>query len=158
MINTKKTLILILIFPILSLAVLTGHKKYVLSFGKEFVFPITGYDPKHPLSGHYLRYRINYGVKNLCKSRSRKFYKKAYFCLNPKEFSYNLQKKCKSFIVGNCSMGRFHAGIERYYIPEKRTKEFSELFEKGNISIKISVLENGTAQVKHLLINGEPFF
>ena len=158
MINTKKGLILILILPILSLAILTGHKKYVLSFGKEYIFPITGYDPKHPLSGHYIRYRINYGLKNICKSHSRKFSKKAYLCLNPKGFSFKLPKICKSFMMGSCSFGRFYAGIERYYIPEKRTKEFSKLLEKGNVNIKISVLENGTAQVKHLLINGEPFF
>ena len=32
--------------------------------GSEIILPISGFDPRDILSGHYLVYRIDYGIQN----------------------------------------------------------------------------------------------
>lgn len=91
MIQSKRALIIALIFPIFALAALTTYKKYVLSFGKEIVLPISGYDPRDLLSGHYLIYQIDYGVSGICSRNSGQ--QTGYVCLEPKMFSYSAPLK-----------------------------------------------------------------
>ena len=154
MIKTKKGLLIALIIPIISLAVLIGYKKYILSIGKEVILPITGYDPRDLLSGHYLIYTINYGVEDICRGMSYKLKKPGYVCLSTKTFSYNWPDNCELLITGICNRSRFEAGIERYYVPEEEAKKLEDLVRSKEASIVLSVPRNGKAQIKDLLING----
>lgn len=153
MIYSKKALLMALALPILGLTLLIGFKKYTLSFGTEYTFPISGYDPRDLLSGHYLTFTVDYGVNDLCDG-DIKSSMKGYVCLEPKDFSYYRPHRCTDFIIGRCRGRRFNSGIERFYIPEKEAKRLEELVQNKKASIVVSVSKGGKAQIKDLLIDG----
>lgn len=156
MIESNRKLIAVLVFPIIALMLLTGYKSYLLNTGREVTLPITGYDPRDLLSGHYLTYRVEYGVENICKGMMGKMAMEAYVCLNPKQFSFSPLNNCLQMIRGTCrNSSRFEAGIERYYIPEEQASELDKLVRGGKASIVVSVQPSGKAQIKDLLINGK---
>jgi uncharacterized membrane-anchored protein len=157
MISNKKGLLIALIAPIIILAILTGYKKYILSIGKEVTLAISGYDPRDLLSGHYLIYTVEYGVENVCKASSYGLKKAGYICLSPKSFSYDWPSNCDLVIKGSCYLGRFNAGIERYYVPEEEAQRLEVLVRTKKASIVLSVPRNGKAQIKDLLIDGTPW-
>ena len=153
MIRTKRALVIALIFPILALVALTAYKRYVLSFGSEVILPISGYDPRDLLAGHYLIYRIDYGVAGICSGNSGQ--RTGYVCLEPKMFSYSAPGGCSKLIRGVCKGGRFEAGIEKYYVPEYKAKHLEDEVRSETASIVLSITHGGQAQVKDLLVNGE---
>lgn len=153
MIYTKRALIFTLIFPIVALIILTGYKHYIISNGVEVTLPISGYDPRDLLSGHYLIYQVDYGVEGICSSKS--LIQTGYVCLEPKMFSYNFPQDCNKLITGICQYGgRFVAGIEKFYIPEGKAKFLEQQVLSKSASIVLSITSSGHAQVKDLLING----
>lgn len=153
MIQTKKALLLALTFPILALAILTAYRNYVLTFADEVVLPISGYDPRDLLSGHYLIYQIDYGVDGICSGE--KTQKSGYVCLSPKGFSYTPPESCTKLISGVCNRGRFEAGIEKYFVPEEEAKDLEAQVRSKSASIVLSIPSSGQAQVKDLLVNGQ---
>ncbi len=152
MIQTRKALAFVLSFPIFALLVLTAYKGYVHSYGQEIILPITGYDPRDLLSGHYLIYEIDYGVAGICSTNTGK--QAGYVCLEPRTFSYSAPEDCGKLIRGECTDGRFEAGIERFYVPEARARELEELIRSKAASIVLSLPRSGQAQVKDLLLDG----
>ncbi len=155
MIKSNKGILIALIIPILVLAVWVGYKQFTFSIGKEITLPIMGYDPRDLLSGHYLTYRIDYGIGGICAGSFRG--QDGYVCLSPKRFSSWRPENCKLMIKGFCSRSQFIAGIERYYVPEKDAKRLEGLVQSGEASIVLSVSPIGEAQIKDLLINGKPW-
>jgi uncharacterized membrane-anchored protein len=163
MIQSRPAILMALILPILALAGLTAYKKYNLEVGRKVVLPIIGYDPRDLLSGHYLIFRVDYGIKNLCRSninpqntsRASNDNRVGFVCLDPKGFSFRSPTSCDSYIRGLCKRGRFEAGIERYYIPQEDAKYLDKVVRKGQASIEVSIGERGNAQIKDLLIDGE---
>lgn len=150
--KSKKILFYALTFPILILALLTGYKKYLLTFGSEVVLPISGYDPRDLLSGHYLIYQIDYGVDGICSGSINQ--ETGYICLSTKQFSYSVPNSCPQVIRGLCRAGRFDAGVEKYYIPEGAAKKLEDQVRAKAASIQLSLSKDGRAQVKDLLIDG----
>lgn len=152
MIYSKKILILVLLIPILALAALVAYKKHVLASGKEVILPISGYDPRDILAGHYLIYRVDYPVPNVCANVKTNAF--GYICLEPPLFSLQPIPGCKTMIRGICQYRRFVAGIEKYYIPEDQAAYLDEKIRGKAASIVISVTPAGHAVVKDLLIDG----
>jgi uncharacterized membrane-anchored protein len=153
MIQTKRALILALIFPILVLAGLSVYRGYVRSTGVEVILPISGYDPRDLLSGHYLIYRIEYGVEGICSGLTGQG-TTGYVCLDPKMFSSSQPLNCSTLIRGICNDGRFEAGIEKYYVPEKQARQLEQQIQSKSASILLSITSTGQAQVKDLMVNG----
>ena len=153
MINSKRALIIALLIPIAALALMTAYKHSVLSYGEEIVLPISGYDPRDLLSGHYLIYRVEYGVEDICVGGDGP--KTGFVCLSPKLFSYTSPEGCMKLIRGVCKDGRFEAGVEKFYIPEDKAKEIEDRVRSKSASIVLSVTNDGQAQVKDLLIDGQ---
>lgn len=153
MMQSKKMLLIALLLPILVLIALTFYKRHLLTSGVEITLPISGYDPRDLLSGHYVIYTVDYGVPNLCNQA--KDIRQAYICLENKTVSYTSPKYCKIFIKGICNNGRFIAGIEKYYIPESAASHLDTEVRAKKAKIVISVKPNGQAQVKDLLIDGK---
>lgn len=151
----KKKIILIiaLLFPILFLLQLTAYKKHILESGYEVTLPVTGYDPRDLLSGHYITYTVDYGVTPLCNDRAQIY--EGYICLNTKTFSPQPESGCQHFIRGVCKYGHFDAGIERFYVPEDKAAILDKKVRENKASIIVSIMPNGHAQVKDLLINGK---
>lgn len=178
-------LVAALALPIVALAFLAGYHYTTYHAGKEYRFPITGYDPRDLLSGHYLVYRIDYGLGDLCyqqsggepansqadsaqadsaqadsgqadSSQARKpTATTAYVCLEPKQFSYYPIESCGYYVKGQCHFGRFSAGLERFYVPEARAKELEASIQKHQAHIVLSALPKGRVLVKELLIDGQ---
>ena len=157
MTNSKKIIIFFLMIPIMALASLIFYKRHILTSGEEVTLPITGYDPRDLLSGHYLVYEIQYGI-DICPKLHKKGIPpigRAYVCLRPKKFSYERPQACELMLKGHCASRQFRAGIEKYYIPETKAKEYEDLLRTKKADIVLSVLKNGHANVKDLLIDGE---
>lgn len=155
MITSKRYLIIALLIPIFVLAALSASKKLVLLSGTEVVLPISGYDPLDLLSGHYLVYRVDYEVNNLCQGEEET--KAGFVCLSAKSFSIERPQGCSTFIRGICKYGRFEAGVEKYFIPEGKAQALEEKVRTKAASIVLSVMSDGQAQVKDLLIDGKPW-
>ena len=140
-------------FPIVVLAGLTGYRKFHQSSGVEVILPISGYDPRDLLSGHYLIYQVNYGVPALCLNTPHA--SEAFVCLDDKSFHTARPMACQQLIKGKCHDSRFVAGIEKFYVPEQQAKVLEAKVMGNSASIKLSLLPNGSAQVKDLLIEGK---
>jgi len=156
MFQNKKNLIVALIVPILSLIALTSYKKYILAVGYEIILPISGYDPRDLLSGHYITYRIEYGISEICSNQYES--RIAYVCLEPnKSVNFSVPLSCTKMIEGECNYGQFKAGIEKYFAPEDKAKYLESQIRSKSASIVLSVTRNGRAQVKDLLLDGQPW-
>lgn len=155
MISSKKVLIAVLVFPILILAGLTIYKQRIVSFGKTVHFLIDGYDPRDLLSGHYLIYRVNYALENICGASDEPS-RPAYVCLQPRFASLDeVPSHCERYIRGSCEHHQFKAGIERFYVPESEAGRMEREVRAKKASIAVSVSSSGDAQVVDLFIDGE---
>lgn len=143
----KFRLYLFFFLPILILFIWVLHDEYQLRASKEFVFKISGYDPKHLLSGHYLTYQVEYGQPNPCERHHDQ--DEIYLCLNKSK------DQCLQVIKGICRFNRFLAGIERYYVSESDAVRLEQQIRAGEVKLAIRVAPNGSAMVSHMIVNGE---
>ncbi len=161
----NKWLIIALIIPLLSLIILTIYKQTKISFGKTIIIPITGYDPRDLLSGHYLIYRLNYNIEN---HEYNEYEDKETIYLCVKQLEKNSVKSkvvhsladnqdCDTIIKGYFKRKKFIAGIERFYIPEEHSKILDTIIRKGQGKLVIKVDNKGNAAIKDLLINDRPW-
>ncbi len=147
-----------IVIPILVIAGWIGTYVFGSKTGMVVTLPIEGFDPRDLLSGHYLRYRVDYGMDVKCKSRE-----KLTACLRPAEdgmwrawqFIPQVEAPpCDVFLQGECKHGRFDAGIERYYFPEKYTRELAVVPPASTIDVAIT--EKGKGIVKAMHVGGKP--
>lgn len=124
--------------------------------GVEVELRITGYDPRDLLAGHYLRYQVDYGRPIDCLTGGRRC-----LCLNPQGQgiasaesvgSCEENSACTIQLKGDCQQGRFVAGIERFYFPEKHGKTLAVVPDSATILVKID--EDGHGMVTDLKVNG----
>jgi uncharacterized membrane-anchored protein len=157
MIRSKIYIIIALLIPIVVFAYIVGYKNYMLKAGPEIIIPISGYDPRDLLSGHYLTYNVDYGIPNTCNTPTYDKSVEAYICLDDKTFSYNKRQDCQLYIRGYCQYHRFVAGIEKFYIPEEYAIPLDKQVRDKKASIVIVVPKNGQPLVKDLLIDGKSY-
>ncbi|CAK0761708.1 hypothetical protein CCP4SC76_3520015 [Gammaproteobacteria bacterium] len=149
-----------LLLPLAILAGLVATKHLAREWGTEFRLPISGYDPRDLLSGHYLIYRVDYAVpvcgaaSNTAGDATRQVL--AHVCLAPRFFEYGTPAQCTLAIRGHCQAGRFQAGIERFYIPQEYAGPLEQAVRDKKAEILLSVTPGATL-VKNLLIDGRPW-
>lgn len=111
--------------------------KTVLMSGQSVTLAVVGCDPSDIFSGYYLRYSVKY-QSNLCKIG----FPEVCACLEQTasrvsntraSSSDEASRHCQVFIRGDCSPGRFKAGIERYYIPEDKRRSVALIPEGATI-------------------------
>ena len=153
MMHTKKSILIALFIPIIALTGLALYRHYVWASGNTVILPIAGYDPRDLLAGHYLAYKVEYGVGDICGDSFDK--EDRYICLDRKTFSNLRPKQCVRFIRGVCRKGQFKAGIEKFYVSEDKAKHLEQQIASQEMHIVLSLMPNGQAQVKDLLLNGE---
>jgi uncharacterized membrane-anchored protein len=168
---SKRNLIFALAFPILVLAALIIYKQASVMIGKEIILPITGFDPRDILSGHYLIYRIDYGINSndLCHDYDNTN-TNVYICLkkdnkNPDAYTSIINSysnpadledtECFALIKGKCKDGRFTAGIEKFFIPEGYANSLDRAVRNRQGKIVLSVTKGGSVAIKDLLIDGK---
>lgn len=158
--NQKKLVLIGLIFPIIVLMGLTIHKKIKVEAGTKIILDIEGYDPRDLLSGHYIIFRVNYGIKKMCSgSRYRQTKRDAYVCLREdgkNYFTYSRPRSCLNYIKGNCQGSRFKDGLDRFYIPQKDAPKLDKLVRGKKGSIEVS-LSKGKPIITEMLIEGVPW-
>ena len=168
--KTKSSLIIAFIFPILVLMGMAGINKYYIKISEERVFPISGYDPRDLLSGHYLVFSVDYGMncsslkkKMKGKVKKEKYPIKAHLCLEPEKaigLSHKPNKECSLFIKGKCSYYRSNFSVKngnRYYIPEKHARKLEHLVRnsENEREVVLSITKKGHVMVKDIHINGK---
>ena len=154
--NRRLWLIVALAVPILALAASAYLKNVQRNTGVEVVLPIKGFDPRDLLSGHYLIYRVDYGVAGGCDKQQGQ----ASVCLRPQRVLYptaELPPDCTLFIHGQCDNGVFSAGIERFYIPEEYAQVLEDKVRDQQGELVLAVDSQGNAAIRDLLIGGKPW-
>lgn len=145
-----------LLLPIVVLAGITVQRQFNLQ-GREVILAIEGYDPRDFLSGHYVTYRVNYGISGLCRDLVADDREQpGYVCLEPRFFASGVPQagSCVLVLRGHCQGGRFVAGIERFYIPEGSASLLDQAVRGKRGEIVVVVSGDGVGQVKELLIDG----
>jgi uncharacterized membrane-anchored protein len=133
---------------------------------QEVTLAVTGYDPRDLLSGHYLRYRVDYGV-GFDQSRLSAGQLNEDFCACLTPDSSGISKAswigrcaerhsptCPIFVKGKFSRNGLNAGIERYYIPEHYQYSLAQV--PAFATIKARVTSKGTAYVTGMYVNDIP--
>lgn len=131
--------------------------KIVVVEGQSVTLAVEGYDPRDLLSGYYLRYRIKYEA-DLCGKEEGE----ACACLERKQTGISsawatpcsqAPSTCSVFIRGRCATGQFHAGIERYYIPEDKRHSVPVIPKGATISVRVD--KTGKAVTEGFSIKGQ---
>ncbi len=159
-----KWIIFVFLFPIILLLGMVGLNEYYFKTSQTVVLPVEGYDPRDLLSGHYLIYKVNYGLK--CPVFERKNFKtrkksslKAYMCFQPeKQITFSPpSKNCTLFIKGHCGYKReFLTKVDRFYVPESKAQELEQLFMSAKEKkVVLSVTKKGHTLAKDILIDGK---
>jgi uncharacterized membrane-anchored protein len=161
MTSKQKRLVFAIAFPIVLLLGLTLQKHTLRQTGTKKIFPISGYDPRDLLSGHYLIYAINYGVGDHCKHDSSNAPPpslESHICFDTNTYVPSpVPSSCRIAIRGECKGSRFVAGLERFYVPQEKALALEKLIQSKKASIVVSIGESGQAQVTDLLIDGVPW-
>ena len=128
---------------------------------QEVTLAVTGYDPRDLLSGHYLRYRVDYGVGIplflngdsicVCLPQTSEGPVKASWIGECKRRD---PATCPLFIKGVALFHGIDAGIERYFIPEEHSDVLSRIPQDA--TIKVRVTKDGTPSVTGMFVGGVP--
>lgn len=142
--------------------------------GVEYVIPITGYDPRDMLRGHYLTFRYDWNWRVKAPQKYSCYKEDCGVCLdsngdaqtvfNPLVDVRFKDTECPVFLKGHVKYGRFYPGgdkaysLQRYYIPEKYAEELNDLLrtdEDTRFDIGLRRSGSGKTYIAHLYINGE---
>lgn len=161
----KALLIAALLFPIAALTLLVYQQQQKLLAGVEITLPITGFDPRDLLSGHYLQYRLDLNNPTICHQAPN--LNPAYVCLYQDQniwrgiiyYSHKsiTQSSCKLYLTGRCENSQFLAGIEKFYVPETAALSLEQQLRNKKGKIVLLVNNEGKATIKNLLIDGQPW-
>jgi hypothetical protein len=171
--------IVALALPVLAMALLIGMHIQNRGNGTLWEVPVTGYDPRDLLRGHYLTFRYDWDWE---MSTSCKRGEACILCLrenapgsryNPKVQIVNAEdapKQCAAFIQGhgNGSVNQFEIGpkkgngLRRYYIPEAEARRLDGLLRGWNreengehkFAMGLRVSQDGRAFVERMYIDG----
>ncbi len=135
--------------PILALAGLVWYQERQLARGTPVVLDIQGYDPRDLLAGHYLRYRVDWGVEPCLGQPDQP----VWICLRPRPgAAFNGPPPgCRLSVHARCRNGRVEAGIERYYVPESQAADLDRRLRAQGMRLEIAVTPDGRAAVRRLL-------
>ena len=147
--NRRAWLLVAVALPILVLAGWVWHQERQLARGTPVILDITGYDPRDLLSGHYLRYRVDWGVEPCIGQPDRP----VWICLRPRgKAAFNGPPPgCRLFVRARCRNGRVEAGIERYYVPESKAADLDRRLRTQGMRLEIAVTPDGRAAIRRLL-------
>lgn len=151
------------LLPVLAIVGLIARANNVLQSGTEWRVPITGYDPRDLLRGHYLVYRLGWQVQTeSCQGDG------CCYCLwNPNPNPSPPTEPAEPAVsVISCAdrapcQSYFHArelpNLEKFYIPETDGTRLEEEVRNKKAALLISVSPRGRAGIKDLLLDGRPF-
>ena len=176
---TKKALsIFTLVFPVLVMGLMIGVHIQNKETGTLWRVPVTGYDPRDLLRGHYLTYRYDWNWESESRSCANR---KCVLCLNEAQAGGNTNplvsyasreaapKMCASYMNGRFYGSRFEIGpkrgnnLRRYYIPEEHASRLDRILrnwsgeeEEHDFEIGLRVNSSGGAFIEGMYIDDVP--
>lgn len=152
--------LLAVVAPLLVLVAWTSYHALIAKHGVRVELPISGYDPRDLLSGHYLRYQVEYGAP-ICGDATQ--VRERCVCLTTPDSGNSKalwhgpcdeRPSCDAYLKGVCEHTRFVAGVERFYFPEAQTDLLALVPPKASIQLRLD--GRGGAQVEAMQVAGLP--
>ena len=128
--KNNKLVALLLCIPVLALMAWTGYYVNYVATGQKVELPIKGFDPRNLLSGHYIRFQIDWDKANC----------------NQADWQ------------GECPKTLF-ADVNKFYVPEDQAlaAERSINLPSAKASIIFAYKTGARPLPQKLLLNGKPF-
>ncbi|WP_141735194.1 GDYXXLXY domain-containing protein [Oligoflexus tunisiensis] len=163
-INPKALLVFLL--PVIVLGLWALKLRYQGTRGVDVELPIEGFDPRDPISGHYVTYRLAMGRHDPCRPTDGPLINREEarcLCFDTSESPQPnwagacaaKPSACRLHLQGTCTWSGFTAGVERYYIPEADSAWLKVVPPKSRIILTLT--GDGDAQVKAFLPEGEDY-
>jgi hypothetical protein len=168
--------IVTLALPVLALAGLIGQQEWVLANARILSVPLTGFDPRDLLSGHYIRARRDWEWESAPAVDEYQVVDGAMCVLKetPKprvrflagwKAGDRTKGDCKLVIAGHArARARFapatldngDGGIQ-FYVPEARASDLEKLMRErpGSLTADLAVRADGAAAIRALRVEGE---
>lgn len=160
-----KTLV-ILLLPVLVLGAWTLRLRWQGASGVIVELPVEGFDPRDPISGHYVTYRLAMGLHDPCRpgtgglidrqqDRCLCFDARAQPEPNWAGACEDKPLDCSLYLSGTCQWSGFMVGVERFYIPEADSEWLKVVPPKSRV--RLTLTGSGKAMVKEFLPEGEAY-
>jgi hypothetical protein len=165
-----------LVLPVLALAGLVGQQEWLLANGRILSVPLTGFDPRDLLRGHYIRAQLDWDWE---RAPAVKDYETADGALcvlaeAPKprvrfiagwKAGDRIDADCRLIIAGHArppsrfaptTLDNGDGGIQ-FYIPESRANDLETLMRErpGSFTADLAIRADGGAAIKALRVDGE---
>jgi uncharacterized membrane-anchored protein len=151
------SLLLALALPIVALAVMVARAEIVSRSGRPYRIHITGYDPRDPIRGHYLRYRLDFLWDDL---RERCTTSTCAYCLRGPAGSEPLVSKVSPNGTGTCDASFPESQLDHlteFYIPEGRGPVLERALRSQRADLLVRVSSGGGVVIQDLLLDGVPW-
>ncbi len=157
--------------PLLALVLMIGRAEWHLRNADTWLLPIEGYDPRDPLRGHYLIFRLRLdrveasSAAPVCAVDDPN----CCFCLAPGAeldglgFAAEMTRapcdraiqECRAFVRAQPL-----EALDRYYIPEADRFDLQQRLwdatARGAAYLEVAVDDEGRPAIRRLLVDGEP--
>lgn len=160
----KRSVVFAIVLPLTAMGLWLAQLTWQQGAGVEVRLPVTGFDPRDVLAGHYLTYTVDYGDLDVCPREDSGEPRQTCVCLT-EDASTGLHfgtwagaciarlKDCTLFLRGECHFGRFEANIERFYFPEEYRSVLAVVPAKS--AITVAVRSTGDGIVKGFSVDGK---
>lgn len=153
-----------LAFPIIVLSTLSIIHYKAINAEASVKIKITGYDPRHILQGHYMRFRFDWNIQD---SRNSYAYKKTELCINEDKSSRGYQSRiilqekryyndCDYYIMNQSGSIKEFTDNYKYFIPQSHAPQLDKALRSGSkqFEVELSITKDGVARLKELYIDG----
>jgi uncharacterized membrane-anchored protein len=165
-----------LALPVLALAGLVGHQELLLANARILSVPLTGFDPRDLLRGHYIRAQMDWDWENAPSVGEYEAVDGALCVLAeaPKprvrfvagwRTGDRTDTDCRLVIAGTArAPSRFVPskldngdGAVQFYVPEARASDLEKLMRErpGSLTVDLAVRADGAAAIRALRVEGE---
>lgn len=161
--------LLVLAIPFLVMLAMIGVNHNNMTAYKEYRFPITGYDPRDLLRGHYMTFRYVWpdDATDMFKDNTYPRTEKVCACLSGETIEPAVrfdacvstdkrQKACKAGIQVDGGHGQPSEDLRQYYIPEEHAPMLERMLRSGKYKFEVGIMPrpDHEAQLYMLYVDG----
>ena len=154
------------IFQILAVIAMLAYAYAPIYFGKDILIRTTVYDPRDMFRGDYVRLSYGFaGIYELDKrglnlSKRRQMHGTEIYAVlkQVKDGKYKFDKYSferpngRMFLAGRVNYNTAKFGIEAFFMPPKKARQMERDMMEFNATAVISVMDNGKARIKDIVI------
>lgn len=157
----KRLVVIAAVVPVLGLGGLVLKAELAVRSGPTWTLPISGYDPRDLLHGHYLRYRFDLDLTQPAPSCGGDQQPEPGCCLcltGPKDDPIVQQIDCDDREV--CDGWLHSAELApplRYFVPEDAALDLEQALRVHATALQVTTTPAGTAAIGELTLEGRPW-